>query len=953
MTANSTLPASADAAKPRLILVDGSGYIFRANHALPPLTRPDGVAVGAVYGFTNMMLKLREQFKNDAMAVVFDASRISFRQDVYADYKANRSETPEDLIPQFPLVRDATRALCIPQIEIAGVEADDTIASYAKFGAAHGYDVIIVSSDKDLMQLITDHVQMYDPMKNKFIGEAEVMEKFGVPPNKVIEVQALIGDSVDNVPGVPGIGPKTAAELINQFGTLEGVLASTDQIKQPKRRESLIEHAANARMSYQLVQLKDDVALPTPIEDLKPCPYDVPTLAAFLAAQNFNSLYKKITGGAAISAPPLPPASKPMSAGVAAVAERPAQTTQSVAYERYETITTLDALTKLIAKANARGLLCIDTETTGLDAHNAKLVGIALAVGEGEAAYIPLQHVSEGSLDDVAAPTHDLFATNTGPKLVEGQLTLAQVQAALKPVLSDAGVLKIGHNIKYDIIILKRHGFTLSPIADTMLMSYVTSAGLRTQGLDALVLEHFGHRMIPFSEVCGTGKNQKNFSQITLADATRYAAEDADMTLRLYHLLKTHMIQQHVVRVYEIIERPLIDVIVAMEEAGIAINVPLLKEISAELEARMQVLEADVMREAGMQFLISSPKQLGEVLFDKMQLPGGKKSAKTGAYTTDAETLETLAEQGVAIAEKVLEWRQFAKLKNTYTDTLPEAISPHSNRVHTSYAMAIASTGRLSSSEPNLQNIPIRTKEGKRIREAFVAMPGNVLISADYSQIELRLLAHVAGIDVLQNAFKNGDDIHAITASQMFGVPVNEVSGELRRQAKTINFGIIYGISAHGLSQRLGISRSDAANYIERYFTQYPGIREYMDSTIAFARAHGYVETLFGRRVYVRDINAKNPNLRNFSERAAINAPLQGTAADIIKLAMIGVHERLPAWKGAKLLLQVHDELVIECAESDAQAIAAAVQRTMQGVAQLCVPLTVEVGVGPHWGAIH
>ena len=952
MTAHTSLPAVAEGARPRLILVDGSGYIFRAYHALPPLTRPDGTPVGAVYGFTTMMLKLREQFKADAMAVVFDASRISFRQDVYADYKANRAETPEDLIPQFAIVREATAALNIPQIEITGVEADDTIASYAKFAVTQGHDVVIVSSDKDLMQLITDHVQMYDPMKNKFIGHHEVIEKFGVPPEKVIEVQALIGDSVDNVPGVPGIGPKTAAELITQFGTLEGVLASTDQIKQPKRRESLIAHAGNARMSYQLVQLKDDVALPLPIEALAPKAFDVAVLGQFLATQNFNSLHKKITGGAAITAAPLPPVAAKAGSAAPEIAPVPVASA-AIAQDRYETITSADALARVVAKASARGVMAIDTETTGLDVHNVKLVGISLAVGEGEACYIPIGHVSEGSLDEVAAPAGDLFASTSGPKLVAGQLSLAEVQRVLAPVLADAGVLKVGHNIKYDLIILKRHGFTLEAIADTMLMSYVTSAGLRAQGLDALALAHLNHRMIAFSDVVGTGKQQKNFSQVAIADATRYAAEDADVTLRLYHLFKQHMLEQHVVRVYETIERPLIGVIVAMEEAGIAINVPLLKEISHELEVRMRVLEEDVMKEAGMPFLISSPKQLGEVLFDKLQLPGGKKSAKTGAYTTDAETLETLAAQGVVIAEKVLEWRQFAKLKNTYTDTLPEAISSHSGRVHTSYAMAVASTGRLSSSDPNLQNIPIRTTEGKRIREAFVATPGNVLISADYSQIELRLLAHVAGIDVLREAFRHGDDIHAITASQMFGVPVGEVSSDLRRQAKTINFGIIYGISAHGLSQRLGISRSDAANYIERYFAQYPGIREYMDTTIAFAREHGYVETLFGRRVYVRDINAKNPNLRNFSERAAINAPLQGTAADIIKLAMIQVHEKLAGIAGAHLLLQVHDELVIECKQADAEAVSAAVQRAMQGVAQLSVPLTVEVGVGPHWGAIH
>lgn len=943
-------PISASNTLPRLILVDGSGYIFRAFHALPPLTRADGTPVGAVYGFTNMMLKLREQYAGDAMAVVFDASRVSFRMDLYPNYKANRNETPEDLIPQFAIVREATKALNIAQLEIEGVEADDTIATYAKHAAANGYEVIIVSSDKDLMQLIGDGIRMVDPMKNKPIGEKEVIEKFGVPPDKVIEVQALIGDSVDNVPGVPGIGPKTAAELITQYKTLEGVLVNAPNIKQPKRRQSLIEHADNARLSYKLVTLKDDVPLSLSLTELQATPYDKEVLAKFLAAQRFTSLLKKIGAPSDLD---VPIASK--AKGGANLPNNPQDgLLKSVAQANYTTVTDIAQLRAVIAKANATGFLCIDTETTGLNVHSDHLVGIALATGEGDACYVPVAHVKEGQETEVKANAQEnLFADYVKPALVDGQLSLDIVRDLLQPILQDEAVLKIGHNLKFDIAVLRRYGFTLRNIADTMLMSYVTSAGLHPQGLDALVSLHFNHNMIAFKDVVGSGKQQKNFSEIALDEATRYAAEDADFTLRLYHLLKQHMLNQRVVKVYETIERPLIEVIVSMEESGIAINTTLLSDISRELEGRMHTLEAAITQKAGMPFMVSSPKQLGEVLFDKMQLPGGKKSSKTGAYTTDAETLETLSAQGYGIADDVLAWRHLAKLKNTYTDTLPLAINKRTGRVHTSYAMAVTTTGRLSSSEPNLQNIPIRTVEGKRIREAFVAPKGKVLISADYSQIELRLLAHIAAIPVLQEAFRNGDDIHAITASQMFGVPVAEVSSDLRRKAKTINFGIIYGISAHGLSQRLGISRADAAAYIDKYFTQYPGIREYMEKTIQFARDHGFVETLFGRRIYVKDIHAKNPNLRNFSERAAINAPLQGTAADIIKRAMIDVHQYLHTVREAQLLLQVHDELVVECLPDDAEIIAEKLKKMMARVVALTVPLTVDVGVGAHWGAIH
>jgi DNA polymerase-1 len=930
---------------PRLILVDGSGYIFRAYHALPPLTRPDGTAVGAVYGFTTMMFRLREQYARDHLAVIFDASRISFRQDIYPEYKANRPPAPEDLVPQFALVRKATEALGIPAIELEGVEADDVIASYADAAHAQGVEVLIISSDKDLMQLIRPGVAMLDPMKNKAIGEAQVIEKFGVPPEKVIEVQALIGDSVDNVPGVPGIGPKTAAELILQYGTLDNLLNHLGEIKQPKRRESLEQHAANARLSYTLVQLKRDVALPVSLDALNPVPLDNQNVLAFLREQNFTSLLKKMGQESA-----------PQTLSKPAIAASAANGSPALGAQDYITIRDSETLAQWVREAIAQGYVAIDTETTSLHIMQAELVGVSLALAPGKAAYIPIGHVveTETGIATAQSSLFDTGGTQKVNKLAEGQLTLEQVRAGLAPLLTHTGVLKIGHNIKYDLGVLANVGITLSPVADTMLMSYVTSAGLHGQGLDELAMQHFGYGMKSFKELVGSGKTQKLFSEVPIADAMFYAAEDADFTLRLYETLKPEMLHQHVVRVYETIDRPLIPVVVAMEREGIAIDTIKLAELSADFANKLEVLEREIHALAGTPFMVSSPKQLGEVLFEKLNIAGGKKSPKTGAYTTDAETLEQLAEQGHAIAKKVLEWRHLAKLKSTYTDTLPLAQDATTGRVHTSYALAATTTGRLSSSDPNLQNIPIRSEEGKRIREAFIAKPGYALISADYSQIELRLLAHVAEMEGLRQAFRDGKDIHAITASQMFATPLAQVSGDQRRQAKTINFGIIYGISAHGLAMRLGISRQDAASYIELYFRQYPGIRAYMDTTIAFARAHGYVETLFGRRVYVKDINAKNGNLRAFSERAAINAPLQGAAADIIKRAMVEVAAMLSAQSpNSRMLLQVHDELVIEAPEQEAASLAQHIKKTMERVAQLSVPLTVEVGVGKHWGEIH
>ncbi len=929
---------SPTASSQRLVLVDGSGYIFRAYHALPPLTRRDGTPVGAVYGFTTMLLKLRETYKNDLLVVIFDASRKSFRTDIYPDYKANRTETPEDLIPQFPLVREATIALALPAIELENYEADDLIASYAEAARAEGQEVVIVSSDKDLMQLVCDGVMMMDPMKQKTIGRAEVIEKFGVPPEKVVEVQSLIGDAVDNVPGVPSIGPKTAAELIQTFGTLESVLASLDQIRQPKRREALTMHADNARLSRQLVELKRDIPLPAPLSSFLTQPIDEVVLADFLQQQNFTALSKKL--GFTASAAPLN--SSPASSGEAAA---PAIQTD------YEMVTDEAQLARWIADATRIGVVAVDTETTSLSAVDAELVGISLSTAAGKACYIPVGHVSELAAE--VSSQSNLFdaPAASAKKLIPGQLPLARVFALLNPLFTHPGVLKIGHNLKYDLVVLAKYDVTIAPLADTMLLSYCLGGGLHAHGLDFLADRYFGHKMIAFSEVVGTGKQQKNFSEIDLDRATGYAAEDADFTLRLYHTLQPQLVSNHLATVYETIERPLVPVIARMEEAGIAIDKAMLAQLSSQFATKLAELEKEIHALAGMEFSVGSPKQLGEVLYGKLQISGGKKSSKSGAYTTDAATLDALAEEGHEIARKVLEWRQYAKLKSTYTDALPKAISPRDGRVHTSFSMAATTTGRLSSSDPNLQNIPIRSEEGRRIRTAFIAPPGCKLISADYSQIELRLLADMAGIEVLREAFRNGTDIHAVTASQMFGVPLDQMTSELRRRAKSINFGIIYGISAHGLSVQLGISRAEAATYIEKYFAQYPGIREYMDRTIAFAREHQYVETLFGRRIHVKDINAKNPNFRNFSERAAINAPLQGTAADIIKRAMVTVDAMLG--DRARLLLQVHDELIVEVPSEQAVPIAQEVKQAMERVATLSVPLTVETGIGDHWGAAH
>lgn len=932
--------------KPHLTLIDGSGFIFRAFHALPPLTSPQGVPVGAVYGFVNMVLKLlgdrASAQDHEHIAVIFDASRITFRNRIYELYKANRTETPEDLIPQFPLVREATKALGLPCIEMENYEADDIIATYTRMACEQGMEVRIVSSDKDLMQLVGDCVTMFDAMKNKDITPVEVMEKFGVPPTKVLDVLSLIGDTSDNVPGVPSIGPKTAAELINQFGDLDSVLARTSEIKQPKRRAVLEENKAQALLSRELIKLECNVDLEIPIEGLALKPLDKEVLATFLESLGFKTLVAKLRGGAAIAAAPAPQAP---------AAPTPQEIERKEFTKNYTTVSTEAELITWLEKARSAGRVAFDTETTSLDATQAELVGFSLCVEAGEACYVPLAHREAGSVAAAAEPV-DLFSqAPAAPLFKPGQIPLKRAVELLKPILEDPAILKIGHNIKYDAVVMDSYGVRLHPVEDSMLLSYVLSAGLHGQGMDELSQKYLHHKPISYDEVTGTGVKRLRFDEVDIDKASSYAAEDADVTLRLQETFKPRVIAEKLATLYETIERPLIGVIARMEEAGIKVDVAKLIAMSSDFSTKMAVLEAQIKSCAECDFNVASPKQLGEVLFEKLALPGGKKSSKTGAYSTGSDVLEELAEAGHEIAAQVIEHRALAKLKNTYCDTLPKQIHPKTGRVHTCFAMAATTTGRLSSSDPNLQNIPIRTEEGRKIREAFIAEPGNILLSADYSQIELRLLAHMADIEVLKAAFRNGDDIHAITASKVFNVPLAEMTPELRRRAKAINFGIIYGISAHGLSVQLGIGRGEAGEIIKHYFATYPGIRDYMEHNKQYAREHGYVETLFKRRCHTPLINDRNPARRQFAERAAINAPLQGTAADIIKRAMVALDKQLTL--DCRMLLQVHDELIFEMKQGLDAEWAPKIKNVMEGAAELSVPLVVETGVGQHWGEAH
>ncbi|OAN69571.1 DNA polymerase I [Rhodobacteraceae bacterium EhC02] len=931
-----------------LHLIDGSAFIFRAYHALPPLTRKsDGLPIGAVSGFCNMLQRYVENNSGpDAathVAVIFDKGSHTFRNDMYDLYKANREAMPEDLRPQIPLTRTATEAFNIACKELEGFEADDIIATLAHQARDAGGRVTIVSSDKDLMQLVGDGVEMLDPMKNRRIDRDGVIEKFGVGPEHVVDVQALAGDSVDNVPGAPGIGIKTAALLINEFGSLEALLDRADEIKQPKRREVLQQHRAQIELSKRLVQLDCEMTLDFTIDDLEIRDPDPEKLMTFLTEMEFRTLTKRISATLGVEAPVIrdtdPAGAAPAGEGSAQGTPTPAEVPFPKSYEHLSDMAALDRWITLIRDL---GYVAVDTETTSLDEMRADLVGISLCVEAGSACYIPLGHKA-GAADD-------LFGSDA---LAEGQLPMADVLAALKPVLEDESILKIGQNMKYDAKIFARNGIAVAPIDDTMLMSYALNAGLHGHGMDTLSERYLGHAPIPIKSLLGGGKAAITFDRVAIDEAVTYAAEDADITLRLWQLFRPQLSSARVTTVYETLERPLVPVLARMEMAGVKVDRDTLSRMSNAFAQKMAGLEAEIHELAGESFNVGSPKQLGEILFDKMGLEGGKKG-KTGAYATGADVLEDLATMH-DLPARVLDWRQLSKLKSTYTDALQDHINPETGRVHTSYMQTGANTGRLSSTDPNLQNIPVRSEEGRRIREAFVAPEGRVLVSLDYSQIELRILAHIAGIDALKQAFREGQDIHAMTASEMFDVPMDQMTPDIRRRAKAINFGVIYGISGFGLARNLRIPRAEAQGFIDRYFERFPGIRDYMDATKAFARDHGYVQTLFGRKIHTPDINAKGPTA-GFAQRAAINAPIQGTAADIIRRAMI----RMPdAIKGqpATMLLQVHDELIFEVDENAADRLIDTARDIMQGayepVLKLDVPLIVDAGRGANWAEAH
>ncbi len=946
------LPATGTApgAAMHLVLVDGSGFIFRAFHALPPMTRPDGTPINAVFGFSNMLLRLLTEHVGTHVAVVFDAGRTTFRNELYDKYKAQRPEPPPELTPQFALVREATAAYGVAGVELDTWEADDLIASYARVASEAGMRVTIVSSDKDLMQLVDARVVMQDPIKQKEIGPAEVLEKFGVPPDKVVDVQALMGDSVDNVPGVPGIGPKGAAQLIQEFGDVEGVLAAAPAMKPGKRRDMLIQHAEGARISRKLVTLCRDVPLPLPLEDLRAREPDRAVLAAWLQVQGFKTALNRLglEGVVRMSAPAMPALRPVQPAGEGQPGEGRLGGGQP-AFGPYECVTTLDRLHAWIAEAQAAGIVGLDTETDSLDALRANLVGLSLATAPGRACYVPLRHravqpAAQGSLE---AP-----APEAAPAVQ--QIAPEDALAALAPLLRDATVLKVLQNAKYDLLVLDRAGLAgVTPVDDTMLISYSQEAGRHGHGMDELSALHLGHQPIAYDSVTGTGRARIPFAEVPLDRATAYAAEDADVTLRLWHRLRPLMRTTGSLAIYEGMERRLIPVLMRMEQAGVRVDEAELRRMSADFAARMAVMEGDIHKMAGRPFSLGSAKQLGEILFDEQALPGGKRLA-SGAWGTDVVVLQTLADQGHELPARIIEWRQLSKLRSTYTEALVAQIDPRTNRVHTSFAQAITSTGRLSSTDPNLQNIPIRTEEGARIRQAFVAEDGHVLVSCDYSQIELRLMAHVADIAALKEAFATGQDIHARTASEVFGVPMEGMDAGTRRRAKAINFGIIYGISAFGLARQLGIDAGEARTYIQAYFERYPGIRAYMDRTKLEAREHGYVVTPFGRCLWVPGIADKLAQRRAYAERQAINAPLQGGAADIIKRAMVRLPAALDAaGLRARLLLQVHDELLFEAPEAEADETAAVAKRVMEAAATISVPLVVETGHGPSWASAH
>jgi len=922
-----------------LHLIDGSSFIFRAYHALPPLTRKsDGLPIGAVAGFCNMLYRyVSDDHGADApthVAVIFDKGSHTFRNDLYAEYKANREEMPEDLRPQIPLTRSATEAFNIPCKETEGFEADDIIATLSRQAREAGGRVTIVSSDKDLMQLVGGGVEMLDAMKNRRIDAEGVREKFGVDPEHVVDVQALAGDSVDNIPGAPGIGVKTAALLIHEYGDLETLLDQAERIRQPKRRQTLIDYRDQIKLSKKLVTLDGDMPLDFTLDDLEIRDPDPDRLLSFLAEMEFRTLSRRVAEAFGVD-PPVIPEPAAQEAG-----EDPPDW-PPIDPERYERVSEMAALDAWIDRIKARGHVAIDTETTSLDEMRAGLVGVCLAVDPGAACYIPLAH-RDGS--------GDLFGADA---LVEGQLDREAALAKLKPVLEDDAVLKIGQNMKYDAKILAAHDIRIAPIDDTMLMSYALHSGLHGHGMDTLSERYLGHEPIPIKTLLGSGKQAITFDRVPIDAAVKYAAEDADITLRLWHLFKPRLPAERVTTVYETLERPLVPVLAQMERTGIKVDRDTLSRMSGKLAQKMAALEAEIHEMAGEEFNVGSPKQLGEILFDKLGYEGGKRG-KTGAYATGADVLEDLATEH-ELPARVLDWRQVAKLKSTYTDALQDHIHPDTGRVHTSYVQTGASTGRLSSTDPNLQNIPVRTEEGRRIREAFVAEPGNVLLSLDYSQIELRILAHIADLPALRKAFAEGLDIHAMTASEMFDVPLDEMTPEIRRRAKAINFGVIYGISGYGLARQLRIPRSEAQAFIDHYFERFPGIKTYMDETVAFAKEHGHVQTLFGRKIHTPEISAKGPRA-GFARRAAINAPIQGTAADIIRRAMIRMPDAINGLP-ARMLLQVHDELLFEVEDGATGDVTEAARAVMEAAAKpavhLDVPLVVDAGQGANWAEAH
>lgn len=917
-------------------LVDGSGYIFRAFYGLPPLTSPDGIPVNAVYGFTNMFLRLTKAIRCDYSLVLFDAKRQNFRNEIFAEYKGTRKEIPEDLIPQFPIIREATDALNLNRLEMEGYEADDLIATYAQKALDKGYEVVVVSADKDLMQLIRPGVSFYDPMKDKFFSPEDVKEKFGVYPDKVVDVQALAGDSIDNVPGVPGIGLKTAAQLIDEFGSLEQVLVRAGEIKQNKRRETLLANIDNAKISLALVTLKNDVPVEKDIEDYHCRKPSFETLEKFMDRYGFASLKPRVHRWVEEQCSSMPDGENSEVNAVFKQVEK-----------HYELVQDEAALRRWADIIREKGRFAFDTETNGLNPVFDEIVGFSLATDEGIACYVPLRHKAAASGKNM-----DLFAAPAEAEIK--QLPIETVAKYMAPLMADKSILKIGHNIKFDMHFFAQvigNDAPFGPIEDTAVLSYDLDSSEHGHGMDELAEKFLDYKTIHYEDVCGTGKDKVTFDRAPLEKAYEYAAEDADVTLRLYNVFKPRLIAEHKISVYENFDRPLIAILKQMEQNGIMVDAQALVNLSKEFESKLKTYEQEIYKLAGEEFNIGSPKQIGEILFGKLGAKG--KKTPTGAWQTGADILEELAVDGNALAARILDWRGISKLKSTYTDALLGLLDKN-NRVHTTFSQVVANTGRLASSNPNLQNIPIRSEEGKKIRACFIAKPGCKIIASDYSQVELRLLASVAGVKGLQHAFEQGIDIHAATAAKVFGVPYDEVDSNMRRHAKAINFGIVYGISQYGLAKQIDVSNEEAKKYIDAYFEQMPEIKTYMDETIAFAHKHGYVLTPFGRKCSVMGINDKNKRIVANAERAAINAPIQGGAADIIKMAMRAVQNELQkgGWQ-TKMLLQVHDELVFEAPEAEVESVSLLIKQTMENVVNLAVPFIAEVGIGDNWSEAH